>query len=210
MAREPETHWNDVYERKSEDELSWHQDAPEASLQMIARAGTARDAAVIDVGGGTSPLAGALLEDGWRDVTVLDVSEVALARARAGLGPRGGAVTWIAADITAWQPPRHYALWHDRAVFHFLTEAADRAAYLRALSRALPPGGHAVIATFGPDGPETCSGLPVVRYSPAALARTLGPGFELRDSRDLRHRTPWGASQAFQYSLLRRIGTGDA
>ncbi len=204
------THWNDIYRRKAEAELSWHQDDPAGSLDLIAGAGIGSDRAVIDIGGGTSRLAGALIGRGFADVTVLDLSAVAIAAARDRLeaaGPPGAqAVHWITADITRWQPARRYDLWHDRAVFHFLVEAAARAAYLDRLDRALASRGHALIATFAPDGPDRCSGLPVLRYSPDDLARTLGPGYQLLAGRRYLHRTPWGSGQSFQYSLFRKAG----
>jgi SAM-dependent methyltransferase len=206
MTTDRRTHWNTAYDRTPPDRLSWHQDAPGVSLDLIRIAGVTAASSVIDIGGGTSRLAGALLAMGLQDVTVLDLSQVALDAARERLGQAGDSMTWIAADITAWTPDRPYDLWHDRAVFHFLVEAPDRAAYLDSLARAVRPGGHALIATFAPDGPETCSGLPVARYSPADLAACLGPRFDLVTHRRELHRTPAGKRQAFQYSLFRRPG----
>lgn len=159
---------------------------------------------MIDIGGGTSRLAAALLARGLRDVTVLDLSQAALDAARARLGTGGDGVTWIAADVTRWTPTRRYDLWHDRAAFHFLVDPADRAAYLVRLDRALVPGGHALIATFALDGPERCSGLPVVRYSPETLAQVLGPRFTPVARRLHDHLTPRGALQKFQFSLFRK------
>jgi trans-aconitate methyltransferase len=199
-------HWEGIYGRKAEAELSWHEDDPALSLALLRQAGLAPDSAVIDIGAGTSRLADGLLAAGLRDITLLDLSQAALAATRARLGDAGAGLNWIAADVTAWQPDRSYDLWHDRAVFHFLVDPAARAAYIDHLSLALRPGGQAVIATFAPDGPESCSGLPVQRYSPEALAQALGPGFELRDHRFHRHQTPAGRQQSFQYSLLRKSG----
>jgi trans-aconitate methyltransferase len=199
-----EAHWSAVYSRKEESELSWHQSAPSVSLDLMEKAGLTTATSVIDVGGGTSRVVDALISRGLSDLTVLDLSQAALDATRSRLGPDGQAVTWIAADITLWRPTRTYDVWHDRAVFHFLTDAKDRAAYISALSSALSTGGHAVIATFAPDGPETCSGLPVARYSPELLAETLGAGFSLIDQRFQSHTTPWGHPQSFQYSLFRR------
>ena len=206
MTSETRTHWDDVYAGTPDDRLSWHQDNPAPSLDLIARAGVGPGASVIDVGGGTSRLAGALLDTGLSDVTVLDLSQVALAQARARLGAAGETVIWVCADVTSWTPGRHYDLWHDRAVFHFLVDPADRAAYLERLGAALGVGGHAIIATFAPDGPEMCSGMPVVRYAPDDLAALLGEGFDLVAHRRDLHRTPKGRSQAFQFSLFRRVG----
>ncbi|WGH79530.1 class I SAM-dependent methyltransferase [Jannaschia ovalis] len=204
MAQDRKSHWDAIYAEMPEDRLSWHEDDPAVSLALAERAGISAESAVIDLGGGRSRLAGCLLDRGLRDVTVLDLSEAALAAARERLGPRRDSVTWIAADVADWRPARRWDLWHDRAVFHFLTEAADRAAYRDALSRALAPGGHAIIATFASDGPARCSGLPVRRYDPEDLAAELGPGFVPVTARRHLHHTPWGAAQSFQFSLFRK------
>lgn len=198
-------HWESVYRQKAERELSWHQDDPSVSLDLADVARLTADTSVIDIGGGTSRLAAALLGRGLRDVTVLDLSQAALDAARARLGPEGHRVTWIAADVTRWTPGRRFGLWHDRAAFHFLVDPADRAAYIARLGRALAPGGHAIIATFAPDGPEKCSGLPVVRYSPETLAQELGEGFAPVTHRLHDHQTPRGARQSFQFSLFRKL-----
>jgi SAM-dependent methyltransferase len=162
----------------------------------------------IDIGAGASRLVDALLDEGFGPLTVLDLSAAALAVSRQRLGPRADDVAWIEADITAWRPERDYAVWHDRAVFHFLTASEERAGYARALAHALRPGGIAIIATFAEDGPEMCSGLPVVRYAPEALARELDrlqPGrFEMREARRHMHVTPKGNRQSFQYSVFRK------
>lgn len=204
MSNDREHHWNTVYRDKPETQLSWHQDDPSSSLDLMAMMPDDPDAAIIDIGGGTSRLAARLLDLGVRDVSVLDISSEALAAAQRTLGAASDRITWIAADITLWKPERRYDLWHDRAVFHFLTDASDRAAYLDALSRALGPGGHAMISTFALDGPETCSGLPVTRYSPQTLLDALGSGYDLVTCRDHRHLTPWGSPQPFQVSLFRK------
>jgi hypothetical protein len=146
-----------------------------------------------------------LLAAGHTGVTVLDIAESALAKSRARLGGRANRVRRIAGDITAWQPPRSYAVWHDRAVYHFLTDAADRAAYLAALQQGTAPGSHVIIATFAADGPERCSGLPVRRYSSEALAESLGSAFRVLESAGEEHRTPGGAVQRFQYALFLRL-----
>ncbi len=198
-------HWQQVYTVKDETAVSWFQESPQISLALIAASGLTRDAGIIDVGGGASRLVDALLAAGHSDLTVLDIAEAALAKTRQRLGASAAAVAWIAADITAWQPQRHYALWHDRAVFHFLTAAEDRAAYKRALQAALLPGGQAIIASFAPDGPERCSGLPVMRYAPESLVLELGAGFRLEETRSEPHKTPAGGQQAFQYSRFRRL-----
>ncbi|QPZ93384.1 class I SAM-dependent methyltransferase [Thioclava electrotropha] len=198
-------HWDRIYGNKSDSDLSWHQDAPEISLELAERAGLTPDTRVIDVGAGTSRVVDGLIARGLRDISVLDLSQAALDAQRARLGPRGADVEWIVADITRWSPQRVYDLWHDRAVFHFLVDPSDRAAYVTRLSRALRIGGHAIIVTFAPDGPETCSGLPVRRYSPEALGGVLGPDFELVAKRFQKHTTPSGNLQSFQFSLFRKL-----
>lgn len=197
-------HWDTVYSTKTEDQLSWHQDAPAISLAMMQQAGITPDTSVIDIGGGTSRIVDSLLEMGLRDISVLDLSETALTAAQQRLGARAAAVTWVAADITSWQPGRQFDIWHDRAVFHFLTDPADREAYIATLTDSLCPGGHAIIASFALDGPERCSGLPVQRYAPQTLAATLGTRFELLAHQSHLHHTPWGTPQSFQFSLFRK------
>jgi SAM-dependent methyltransferase len=201
-----EMHWQNVYATKAANEVSWYQENPTPSLDLIAATGIAADAAIIDVGGGASRLVDALLDRGFHHITILDLSARALEEAKKRLGPRAG-VNWIAADVTTWEPPQSYDLWHDRAAFHFLTEAADRDAYVARLKKAVRSGGHIIIATFAPDGPERCSGLPIVRYDADALAGTLGPGFELVESRWHDHVTPGGNTQRFQFSRFVRQGT---
>lgn len=199
-----QTHWENVYTTRGEREVSWFQERPALSLELIHAAGTTPHSSVIDVGGGASRLVDALLADGFEAVTVLDISELALAAAKGRLGNKASGATWIIADIATWEPPRQYDLWHDRAVLHFLTEEADRAAYVARLKKALRRGGHAIIGTFALDGPERCSGLPVVRYDAKSLAALLGPEFELLDTRRQDHHTPMGGVQRFQFSLFRR------
>ncbi|HVZ93172.1 MAG TPA: class I SAM-dependent methyltransferase [Phycisphaerales bacterium] len=191
-----------MYATKADAELSWTQPEPSLSLELIRQA-TPRGR-VIDVGGGSSPLAGLLLDEGY-DVAVLDVSEAALNRAKEKLGPRAASVRWIIADVTAAPALGEFDVWHDRAVFHFLTEARDRERYLALLERRVPIGGHAVVATFAEDGPEKCSGLPVRRYSAEQLAAEVGAAFRAVRSERERHMTPWGKEQSFQYSLFERI-----
>jgi SAM-dependent methyltransferase len=199
------SHWEGVHSTRGEAEVSWFQASPEPSLRLIERAGIGPEASVIDVGGGASRLVDALLERGFGAIAVLDLSAAALARSRARLGDRAAAVDWIVADATTWTPTARYDLWHDRAAFHFLTEEPQRAAYVERLRSALRPGGHAIIATFALDGPERCSGLPIVRYDGESLARALGPGFERLETVADLHRTPSGGEQRFQFSLFRRL-----
>jgi SAM-dependent methyltransferase len=199
----PEEHWAGVYAGKAPDLVSWYQAVPAVSLDLIAKAAPARHTPIIDVGGGASTLVDHLLERGYGDVSVLDIAPAALDAARARLGALASRVAWIVADITRWTPPRAYGVWHDRAVFHFLTGAADRRAYLNALAGGLADDGVALFATFGPDGPEKCSGLPVERYDAAKLASVLGEGFRVEAAADEVHVTPGGMRQAFRYFEVR-------
>jgi 2-polyprenyl-3-methyl-5-hydroxy-6-metoxy-1,4-benzoquinol methylase len=199
-----QSHWQNVYLSKGEQEVSWTQPDPEPSLGLILRYAPSLEAAIVDIGGGASRLVDALAERGYEHLAVLDLSEAALRAAQQRLGATAASVQWIAADVTKWQPPHPFDLWHDRAAFHFLVEAADREAYLDRLEQGVKPGGHAIIATFALDGPEKCSGLPVQRYDPASLAATVGDPFDLIADRPHRHVTPWGAVQSFQFSVLRR------
>ncbi|RLP25937.1 class I SAM-dependent methyltransferase [Mesorhizobium sp. YM1C-6-2] len=198
-------HWDNAYATKGEAGVSWFEDVPAVSLELIRQAGAGPASSVIDIGGGASRLADALLREGVGRITVLDISPAALDAAKARVGAAADDIEWIAADVTEWKPERRYDIWHDRAAFHFLTEADARAAYVERLRTALKPGGHAVIATFALDGPERCSGLPVMRYDPAGLAEVLGPSFELVGQRRNVHTTPWGSPQSFQFSLFRRV-----
>jgi SAM-dependent methyltransferase len=198
-----QAHWEGVYTKKGANEVSWFQKNPAPSLALIAQVGATQASAIIDIGGGASRLVDNLVDRGFEDVTVLDLSQAALEAAKGRLGDRAERVHWIVADATIWEPPRAYDIWHDRAALHFLTEDRDRAAYVARLERALKVGGYAIIATFALDGPERCSGLPVVRYDPASLGQTLGRGFQLVDSRRDTHATPWGSDQSFQFSVFR-------
>ena len=197
-------HWEAVYTTKKSDETSWFQARPEGSLAFVRATGVGRDAGIIDVGGGDSRLVDVLVDEGYADLTVLDISAAALARARNRLGAGAAAVTWIAADVTGFEPQRTWDVWHDRAVFHFLTDPDDRAAYRNALLRALAPGGHVVLATFAPDGPNRCSGLDVVRYGPDDLLTALGDEFTLLSGEGHLHATPSGATQSFTYAHFQR------
>jgi SAM-dependent methyltransferase len=199
-----QAHWEGVYTQKGENEVSWFQENPAPSLELIEQVGATAASAIIDIGGGASRLVDNLIDRGFEDVTVLDLSDAALQAAATRLGGRASQVHWIVADATVWEPLKAYDVWHDRAAFHFLTEDRDRGAYVVRLERALKVGGHAIIATFALDGPERCSGLPVVRYDPASLGQTLGRAFQLVDTRRHAHATPWGSDQSFQFSVFCR------
>lgn len=199
-----QAHWENVYTKKGENEVSWFQEDPAQSFELIAEVSMSPDTAIIDIGGGASRLVDSLVAKGFRAVTVLDLSEAALKTAQARLGQSAATVRWLVADATTWEPSQEYDVWHDRAAFHFLTEEKDRAAYVARLRRALKVGGHAIIATFALEGPEKCSGLPVVRYEAASLGQVLGPEFRLEHTLSHEHATPWGSLQAFQFSLFRR------
>ncbi len=199
-------HWENVYAAKGENEVSWFEDSPTVSLDLIRSTGVSAGASIIDIGGGASRLVDALLNEGFAAVTVLDLSEKALATTRTRLGARAGNVRWVVADVTTWEPSQTYDVWHDRAAFHFLTEPKHRIAYAERVAKAVRRGGHVIIGTFAPDGPERCSGLQVVRHDAASLGEVLGREFALAESRPHLHRTPWGATQRFQFSRFRRDG----
>lgn len=201
-----QAHWENVYTTKAESEVSWYQQSPAPSLDLIVQAGAVSKSAIIDIGGGASRLVDHLVDQGFEDVTVLDLSGAALKAARARLGALADRVHWLVADATTWEPARPYDIWHDRAAFHFLTDEKDRAAYIVRLRRGLKIGGHAIMATFALDGPEKCSGLPVARYDGASLGQTLGAGFKLVHTRRHEHATPWDARQIFQFSVFTREG----
>jgi SAM-dependent methyltransferase len=194
------SHWEDVYTRRADTEVSWFQEHAEQSLELLRHAGLANDTRVIDVGGGASRLVDDLVASGHDGVTVLDLSSSALQHASARLGARAASVRWIEGDITQVElPAAAYDIWHDRAVFHFLTEAWQRAAYVERVRHAVRPGGHVIIATFAPDGPLRCSGLPVVRYSPEGLHDEFGDDFLLVEHVEEAHVTPAGGIQHFIY-----------
>lgn len=198
-------HWQSVYREKSAAQTSWFRAHLDASLRLIDGLRLDLGAALIDVGAGRSTLVDDLLARGFNDLTLLDIAEPALAESRTRLGDDAARVRWVVADVLdAPLPDSHFDVWHDRAVFHFLTEPAQRARYLRQLLRALRPGGHAVVATFAEDGPQRCSALPVCRYDIASLAAQFAPHFERCNGTRDEHRTPWGAVQPFTYVLLRR------
>ena len=198
-------HWDRVYSAKSPVELTWFQETPTVSLELIKETGLGPEQWVFDVGGGTSTLPSFLLDEGFRNLSVLDVSERAIATAKAQLGERAKGVEWFGTDLLEFEPPHRWALWHDRAVFHFLTSLEDRDEYCRVLELGLEPGGHLIIATFALDGPLKCSGLDVVRYSPESLQAVLGPEYQLRGSLEEVHATPSGGTQNFIYTWFQRI-----
>jgi SAM-dependent methyltransferase len=197
-------HWENVYTTKGENEVSWFQEKPTPSLELIDLAQLTPASAIVDIGGGASRLVDRLVARGFQNVTVLDLSESALGAAKARLGDQADRVQWVVADVTTWEPAQVYDLWHDRAAFHFLTDDAARLAYVDRLKKALKPDAHVIVGTFALDGPERCSGLPVARHDAASLAATLGPEFELIDTRPHEHVTPWGSTQQFQFSTFRR------
>ncbi len=195
-------HWEQVYTTKTATGVSWFQEHARQSLQLIRQTGAASDAGIIDVGGGASTLVDDLLEEGYSNLTVLDLSETALSTAKERLGKRAGDAAWLVGDITRVELPRHaYDIWHDRAVFHFLTTREEREAYVYAVIRAVKPGGHVIVATFAEDGPKQCSGLPVVRYSADALHAEFGNPFTLLKQEREEHRAPFGTVQKFIYCL---------
>jgi ubiquinone/menaquinone biosynthesis C-methylase UbiE len=200
-------HWDAIYRHKAPDSVSWYRPHLEQSLAWIDSCALDPRAHVVDVGGGASTLVDNLLDRGFERISVVDLSAQALAQAQARLGDSARAVRWVVGDATTQLFDKDSVdLWHDRAVFHFLTEPAQRDAYIAALRRSVRQGGYVIIATFGPQGPERCSGLPVVRYSPAGIAAALGSDFVLENEANVEHTTPAGASQAFAYALCRRSG----
>lgn len=204
MSAEREEHWERIYRTIAPAELSWYQGEARRSVALISRAAPDHSAPVIDVGGGSSTLVDGLLAAGYQDVTVLDLSPTALACARERLGPAVGGVNWLVADVLdAELPAGAWSVWHDRAVFHFLTDPNDRGRYVAQVRRAVRPGGHILLAAFALEGPTRCSGLEVVRYSPETLLAELGTGFTPLGSEREEHRTPSGATQAFIYCLFR-------
>jgi SAM-dependent methyltransferase len=198
-----QNHWNQAYLTQEPTEVSWYQSHPETSLKLIARF-CDQSARIVDVGGGASNLVDALLDRGHPRPIVLDISAAALEHAKRRLGPRSDLVEWIVGDVTEMAALPAVDLWHDRAVLHFFTEPSAQQAYARLAARTVRPGGHAIIATFAPDGPARCSGLPVQRHDGRSVALLLGSEFELLEEERLVHRTPTGAEQRFCWSTLRR------
>jgi SAM-dependent methyltransferase len=198
-------HWQEVWSKKAPDAVSWFRPHLERSLDFIRASGLTRDARIVDVGGGASTLVDDLLDEGFCNLAVVDLAEPALLAARARLAERAAAVDWIAGDITAkLLAEQSVDFWHDRAVFHFLTLPAARAAYLAQVVRCVKPGGHVLVATFGQDGPEECSGLPVVRYDAAGIHAVFGDSFDKVGEASELHTTPRGSSQSFVYCFCRR------
>lgn len=192
-------HWEEVYTQRDPQSVSWYEPTPEVSLELIDRLQLANDAAILDVGGGTSGLAQALLAAGFSDITVSDISTASLQRAKTQLGDDARRVSWVQSDIRSHDFGRRYDLWHDRAVFHFMVDPADRDGYLEVLRRSLRAAGHVILATFGPDGPTRCSALPVTRYDSGELSKLLGSDFEPVSSQLHVHETPSGVRQQFLY-----------
>lgn len=197
-------HWEAIYTDLLPEEVSWYQQKPELSLELIHHSSLGKEGFIIDIGGGASVLVDRLLDEGYRNVTILDLSAKALACAKQRLGERADQVEWIEADVTGVVLPRAYDLWHDRAVFHFLTEADDRKKYLEAMRRGVRSGGHVVIATFAVGGPTKCSGLEIVQYDARKLSGELGPEFTLIEQKVERHITPIGKEQQFGYFRFRK------
>ena len=198
------THWEQVYSTKGETGVSWYQEDPRLSLELIRSVAPARDGRIIDVGGGASVLVERLLDLPFERIAVLDIAETALSKAKSRLGERASRAEWIVADIAGTQDVGAFDVWHDRAVFHFLTDAMDRRKYVELARRTVPEGGHLIIATCADDGPTRCSGLDACRYNADSMGAELGGGFALvREARET-HTTPWGSSQAFFYGVFRR------
>ncbi len=200
------THWETVYETKSDREVSWFREHLDNSLRMILNTKVGKEAAIIDVGGGSSTLVDDLLKNGFADLSVLDISAAALQKSRARLGTNADKIEWIEADITEVSlPENHYDVWHDRAVFHFLTDEDDRQKYVRLVMRSLKVGGHIIVASFGLDGPKKCSGLDVVQYSPDSMLNEFGDEFKLVSSFNETHETPFDTTQEFIYCYCRKL-----
>jgi ubiquinone/menaquinone biosynthesis C-methylase UbiE len=200
------THWENVYQTKSDQQISWYREHLDNSLQMILKTKVGKDAAIIDVGGGNSTLADDLLDNGFADISILDISAKAMEKSRERLGNRAEQIEWIEADITnILLPENYYDVWHDRAVFHFLTDATDREKYVNRVMRSLKVGGHIIVASFGENGPLKCSGLDVVRYNPETMHDEFGSKFRLISSLNETHNTPFGTTQEFIYCYCRKL-----
>ncbi len=199
-----ETHWEKIYREKAPDAVSWYRPHLETSLALIEKAAPERSVSIVDVGGGESTLVDDLLAHGYQNITVLDVSQTAIDVTKKRLGPASEGVQWVTADIVNGElAPNAYDVWHDRAVFHFLTAMDQRVAYVRQVARAVKPGGHVLVSTFGPQGPTKCSGLEVIRYDAESLHAEFGVRFRLLDSIKELHNTPFGTTQQFLHSLCR-------
>lgn len=200
-------HWNQVYQTKASDDVSWYQTEPATSLKLIEATGVGKGASIIDVGSGASVLVDFLLDAGFTKLAVLDIAASALRHAKQRLGAKAGSVEWFEADVTAFSPPHRFNLWHDRAVFHFLTDKADRQKYVQTLKRTLTPDGHVIIGTFAIDGPAKCSGLDVARYNAPGICAELGGEFHFIEQLNETHVTPWNTEQKFSYfRFARNIG----
>lgn len=209
-ASDQGAYWDEVYGGKRSDGLSWFQKHPSVSLELITAAAPDPDARIIDVGGGDSLLVDHLLEQGYRELTVLDISGSAVERAQARLGSRADTVRWVIGDILTMEALGTFDVWHDRALFHFLIDPNQRQQYVAAATNTIVPQGAVIIATFAPDGPTTCSGLEVRRYDESSLAAELGESFLLVEAKREEHHTPWDAEQRFAYASFRRVGTPGA
>jgi SAM-dependent methyltransferase len=199
-----QTHWENIYGKKAPDAVSWYRAHLKTSLELVERAAPARAASIIDVGGGESTLVDDLLARGYQNVTVLDISRIAIDITQKRLGLASGKVRWLVGDITTTKlEPCTYDVWHDRAVFHFLKAIEARLAYVRQVAHAVKPGGHVIVSTFGPEGPTKCSGLDVARYDAESLHNEFGVRFRLLESTEELHRTPFGTVQQFLYCLCR-------
>ena len=199
------THWEHIHQTKTPTQVSWYQQHALQSLQFIANTGVDKAGRIIDIGGGISTLVDDLLTNGYQQISVLDISAAALQTTQQRLGPRAKEITLLEADVTQVQLPyQFYDVWHDRAVFHFLTDLEDRQRYVDTVREAVKPGGHVIVATFASDGPEKCSGLQVVRYAPESLHNEFGEGFELINSTNELHHTPFGTEQKFIYCYCRK------
>jgi 2-polyprenyl-3-methyl-5-hydroxy-6-metoxy-1,4-benzoquinol methylase len=204
MIENAKTHWDTVYRTKALDAVSWYRPHLETSIDLIQRVAPDSSAAIIDIGGGESTLVDDLLAKGYRNISVLDISPTAIEVAGKRIGDLARSVTWIVADVTqAVLPSQRYDVWHDRAVFHFLTTQEERAAYVRRVAESMRLGGHVIVATFGPEGPTKCSGLDVVRYDAESLHAEFGGHFRLMESATELHQTPFGTTQQFLYCLCR-------
>ena len=204
-AFDKKAHWEDVYSDKASHEVSWYQQHPEYSLNLIKATGVDTSAHIIDIGGGASTLVDHMLDDGYQHLSVLDISSGAIQQAKKRLGDRADEIEWIEHDITEFLTDENYDVWHDRAVFHFLTDPLDRSNYVHTMSRALKPGSHAIIATFALNGPERCSGLEVQRYDPDSMIAVLGDQFEFVEAVSEEHVTPSGSAQNFIYCRFKRV-----
>ncbi|WP_455274505.1 class I SAM-dependent methyltransferase [Rhizobium herbae] len=202
MNDSTKTHWENVYSRRTETSVSWFQEMPKPSLDLLELVGAGQDWKIVDIGGGASRLVDCFVMAGYIHVTVLDLCDAALACAQRRLGERSEYVRWVVSDVRDWGDAGGYDVWHDRAAFHFLTKPSDQESYARRLRRSLRDGGFAIVGTFALDGPEKCSGLPVTRHDSESIGRVLGPDFKLVDHRRHDHLTPSGAMQKFQFSTF--------